>query len=155
MAPMIKFRGIPLEDVSSIDGVNFDGKFVYGNYAKNGDGALIIGDVLEAEEDVFWPSWWVPVEPKTVGQFTGLKDVNGKEIYIGDIVSFGSMWCVGDEYDPREEEHTGTVEYRPDYVSYVVNCNGKIYPLEELTSFDGYSVQGNVHENAELLEEDK
>ena len=63
---MIKFRGIPLEDVSSIDGVNFDGKFVYGNYAKNGDGALIIGDVLEAEEDVFWPSWWVPVDPKTV-----------------------------------------------------------------------------------------
>lgn len=86
-------------------------------------------------------------------QFTGLKDTSGKEIYEGDIVSFGSMWCVGDEYDPREEEHTGTVEYRPDYASYVVNCNEKIYPLEELTSFDGYSVQGNVHENAELLEE--
>lgn len=88
-------------------------------------------------------------------QFTGLKDTSGKEIYEGDIVSFGSMWCVGDEYDPREEEHTGTVEYRPDYASYVVNCNGKIYPLEELTSFDGYSVQGNVHENPELLEEKK
>ena len=90
-----------------------------------------------------------------VEQFTGLKDTSGKEIYEGDIVSFGSMWCVGDEYDPREEEHTGTVEYSPDYASYVVNCNGKIYPLEELTSFDGYSVQGNVHENPELLEADK
>lgn len=88
-------------------------------------------------------------------QFTGLKDTSGKGIYEGDIVYFGSMWCVGDEYDPREEEHTGTVEYRPDYASYVVNCNGKIYPLEELTSFDGYSVQGNVHENAELLEDNE
>ncbi|NLS61461.1 hypothetical protein GJ674_05220 [Lactobacillus plantarum] len=90
-----------------------------------------------------------------VEQFTGLKDTSGKEIYEGDIVSFGSMWCVGDEYDPREEEHTGTVEYRPDYASYVVNCNGKIYPLEQVISFDGYSVHGNAHENPELMEEDK
>ncbi|USZ59634.1 YopX family protein [Lactiplantibacillus plantarum] len=85
-------------------------------------------------------------------QFTGLKDVNGKDIYVGDIVHFGSIWCVGDEYDPREEEHIGAVEYCQDYAGYVVNCNGKIYPLEQVISFDGYSVQGNVHENPELLE---
>ncbi|WP_436707894.1 YopX family protein [Lactiplantibacillus plantarum] len=148
---MIKFRGIPLEDASEIKCVNFDGDFVYGYYIKNGDGALIVGDKTKELDDVGLSRWYADVDPKTVGQFTGLTDVSGKEIYEGDIVSFGSMWCVGDEYDPREEEHTGTVEYRPDYASYVVNCNGKIYPLEELTSFDGYSVQGNVHENAELL----
>ncbi|MBU8890917.1 YopX family protein [Lactiplantibacillus plantarum] len=84
-------------------------------------------------------------------QFTGLKDMNGKEIYEGDILHFGSTWCVGDEYDPREEEHIGLVEYRPDYASYVVNCNEKIYPLEQVISFDGYSVHGNAHENPELL----
>ncbi|MDT4758332.1 YopX family protein [Lactiplantibacillus plantarum] len=84
-------------------------------------------------------------------QFTGLKDVNGNEIYEGDILHFGSTWCVGDEYDPREEEHIGLVEYRPDYASYVVNCNEKIYPLEQVISFDGYSVHGNAHENPELL----
>ncbi|MCG0721937.1 hypothetical protein IMAU70042_00093 [Lactiplantibacillus plantarum] len=90
-----------------------------------------------------------------VEQFTGLKDMNGNEIYAGDILHFGSMWCVGDEYDPREEEHTGLVEYHPDYASYVVNCNGKIFPLEQVISFDGYSAQGNVHENPELLEDNK
>lgn len=87
-------------------------------------------------------------------QFTGLKDVNGKDVYEGDILHFGSMWCVGDECDPREEEHTGFVEYLPDHASYVVNCDDGVYTLEELASFDGYSIQGNVHENHELLEED-
>jgi len=86
-------------------------------------------------------------------QFIGLKDAYGKDIYAGDILHFGSMWCVGDECDPREEEHTGFVEYIPEYASYVVNCDSGIYSLEELSSFDGYSVQGNVHKNPELLEE--
>ena len=90
-----------------------------------------------------------------VEQFTGLKDMNGKDIYENDIIHFGSIWCVGDEYDPREEEHIGLVEYRPDYASYVVNCNGKIFPLEQVISFDRYSAQGNVHENPELLEDNE
>lgn len=90
-----------------------------------------------------------------VEQFTGLKDKQGVEIYTSDILHFGSVWCIGDEYDPREEEHIGVIEYRTDYASYVVNCNGKIFPLEQVISFDGYSVQGNVHTNPELLEAEK
>lgn len=117
----------------------------YKEYIKNvmvdGRGKVYFDDGVATQDDLD-----IHVE-----QFTGMTDVNGKEIYEGDILHFGSVWCVGDEYDPREEEHIGAVEYRQDCASYVVNCNGTIFPLEELISFDGYSVQGNVHENAELL----
>lgn len=148
---MIKFRGIPLEDVSSIDGVNFDGKFVYGNYAKNGAGALIIGDVLEAEEDVFWPSWWVPVDPKTVGQFTGLQDANGKDIYDGDVLATSSIVGGGEVTDYLK------VEWREDYAGFY--CGEK--PLYAyLSEWDNDiklaqtypEIVGNIHINKKFWE---
>lgn len=87
-----------------------------------------------------------------VEQSTGLKDANGNMIYENDILCFGRMWLEGDEYDPREEDHIGLVKYCSDSASYVVDCNKQIFPLEQMCSFDGYSAQGNVHTNPELLE---
>jgi len=146
---MIKFRGVPLDSVDYIDGVEYDGKFVHGNYVKYGDGALIVGDTLEAGEDIFWPSWWVPVNPKTVGQFTGMTDVNGEDIYDGDIVH---------GYDQEPDRDDG---YIGSSVTDVVNfkygafwigdsCNKVMVMTPPIVE-----VIGNVHENPELLKEEK
>ena len=149
---MIKFRGIPLEDTSDIDGVEFDGTFVYGNYIKYGEGALIVGNAVQADEDGCWPSWWVPVNPDTVEQFTSLKDVNGIDIYVGDIVK---VWSDVSEL---------TIEPT---VNQIVSEDffGKtgmfLKPLRahviELCLHDSWNnkfeIIGNVHTNPELLED--
>lgn len=93
----------------------------------------------------------LPAEQVELMQYTGLKDKNGKEIYVGDIVR------------AEDDAHylVGVVEWNEDYGKYEV-----IYNQISGNSFDfegdnGYSVAnsckviGNIYEKPELLESKK
>lgn len=97
------------------------------------------------------------VDPKTVGQFTGLKDKNGKKIFEGDIVE-----CVSwneffrDEFEKPMEAMRRKMK--------VVFHNGSFRMKETLPCglqpnywdliYDGnIEVIGNIHDNPELLHE--
>jgi uncharacterized phage protein (TIGR01671 family) len=83
------------------------------------------------------------VDPSTVGQFTGLKDKNGREIYEGDILR-----SVGHTTD--DDTLTGTVKFVDG--SYIVD-NGK--DAEYLFTECGENeVLGNIYENPELLQKE-
>ncbi|MGH0005761.1 YopX family protein [Enterococcus gallinarum] len=89
------------------------------------------------------------VDPKTVGQSTGLKDKNGVEIFEGDIVS------VRNHPFQKTEKSGAGIEIDGDYaISWnegdLTWCAGNLL-LARLKPY--VTVAGNIYENPNLLEQ--
>lgn len=98
------------------------------------------------------------VDPETVGQFTGLTDKNGREIYEGDIVSaFSNINKISDPH-----LSTSDPTYSNKYVEFirgVFSLSSLEFPNGGCGVLDHYvgamskdlEIIGNIHDNPELL----
>lgn len=107
-----------------------------------------IADPLNTWEDY-------AVDPDTVGQYTGLEDRNGREIYEGDI-----LMCIGQRGDNKGHKYYRMVLFENGSFCmnvryYRINsplCNHIVTIVNKELDWE---VIGNIHDNPELLEEEK
>jgi len=90
----------------------------------------------------------VLVDAETVGQYTGVKDKNGREIYEGDVLN-----CIDED---RELQWFTAVRY--ENTAFCVDVENEEYNTTALgfVNFDYTEIYlaGNIYENPELLNND-
>jgi len=140
----IKFRGKAIRKDKDM--------WLYGNLIKIGDSYHILEkeDMIEdghhITQDSDRPTW---VEDESIGQFTGLYDKNGKEIYEGDIVTF-PYWhdsIFGGFVQIGKPSHCEVVY---DDGSFVIKIDGELYHLGGQAK-NVVEVVGNIYDNQDLL----
>lgn len=118
------------------------GDWVYGSLISSNKGNHCI--VQQSDESV-WndgqiKGWCFGVKRESVGQFTGLSDKNGKDIYKGDILkgSDGKLMIIG---------------WSKKFASFVLNRDGWAFShwFGESCNPEDCEVIGNIHDNPELL----
>lgn len=116
-------------------------EFAYGDllHLPNGD-VVILSD-----------KGYAKIKPKTVGQYTGLTDKNGKRIFEGDILRY--TW---DTLGGEKKPYTYVISYNDKEARFIGECDSDDLQLL-LPSFKYVrgrgEVIGNIYGNPELLEE--
>lgn len=122
-------------------GKRIDGEWKYGNLIVAGTNKDVCYITEFAEQHY-------RIQTETVGQYTGFTDKNGKKIFDGDIMVF-----IKDATRPFRIAWDGL-----GWKMFLLDDGRRIkyaYEIDEIDYMRRSEVIGNIHDNPELLKEDK
>ena len=134
------------------------GMFIEGNLVTGPNGVTSIVWFNTEEKEC-----WTSVCPYSVGQYTGLKDKNGKEIYEGDILRFqvpdGTIRHFVIEWADEDRILRPLSNFVPDgnpvrFSGWCFNWRGyRLYPtvIGGVPDNEVMKIVGNIHDNPELM----
>lgn len=156
------------DDMGLFRGKRLDnGEWVYGNLLFKGDGDTL----LQITYSCIFDGQAVPVYPETVGEYTGIRDINGKQIFEGDIVKIHSTYAkeLAKTFNlPADLQTIAKVEFKDG--AFVYSDTSKAWrEYAKLSGFgaalslslgkparaDVIEVIGNIYDNPEMEEGDK
>lgn len=142
----IKFRG------------KSDNEWIYGmllktdkeDYGEHGDKHYDCEIQTEEEEYGQYNKYYI-TDNNTIGQYTGLKDKSGVEIYEGDILQ------INYKYKGKVDNIIALVKYSEKYAQFIIVGTREVrHEAEELGDYvdDDIEVIGNIYDNPELIEKE-
>lgn len=164
MSREIKFRGLTdTETPKWVYGSLINNLWGYSELSKYPKGWAVCEIIIEGEaedwESVEDNGLKIEVSPQSVGEYTGLKDCNGTEIYEGDIVLFEkknheikyfSNWGMFGMVGRNRYASTNNIDEEKPMGSTGSSTPYKPYVLSEYYQ-KRMEVIGNIYETPELL----
>lgn len=132
-------------------GQDYYGNWVYGNLISNKGKPYIVGELFEVNDKSFNLEYWFPVRIKTIGQFTGLKDAEGMDIFDGQIIGDeDEYFLIVVEYSEKEGRFVG-ISTQKYFLTGEDRRNSQFGLSQKWIDISKRKIVGNIHDNPELL----
>lgn len=128
-------------------GLGKSGHWVYGNLVyMHGLGGTWTTGIQAHSVDKYRPYSSIAVDPKTIGQYTGLRDKDGADVFEGDVLEYPDL-SKGVYLFKEQPKRRSIIKWSKRDAAFKLPGTGFQIDPEKI------KIVGSIHRNPELLED--